>query len=80
MDIQAGRCAQVFEQSAVFNLPSLVVHVLTMSKMTRTDMVREITLIVIQTDGVFKPQSNKTDKSFQIVAKGMQALGVLFQV
>jgi hypothetical protein len=51
-----------------------------MSKMTRTDMVREITLIVIQTDGVFKPQSNKTDKSFQIVAKGMQALGVLSQV
>jgi len=36
-------------------LPSLFVHVLTMSKITRTDMVREITLIVIQTDGVFKP-------------------------
>jgi hypothetical protein len=42
-----------------------------MSKMTRTDMVREITLIVIQTDGFFKPKSNKTNKSFQVIAKGM---------
>lgn len=51
-----------------------------MSNVTRTDVVREINLIVIQTDGLFKQKSNKTDKSFQVVAKAMQMLDLSFQV
>jgi hypothetical protein len=47
---------------------------------TGTDVVREINLIVIQTNDLFKQKSNKTDKSFQIVAKAMQLLGLLVQV
>jgi hypothetical protein len=51
-----------------------------MSKVTRTDVVREINLIVIQTDGHFKQKSNKTNKSFQLVAKAMQVLDLSIQV
>jgi hypothetical protein len=49
-------------------------------QMSRTDVVLEISLIVIQTDGLFKQKPTKTDKSFQIVAKAMQLLGLLIQV
>ncbi len=49
-------------------------------QMSRTDVVLEISLIVIQTDGLFKQKPTKTDKSFQIVAKAMQLLGLLVQV
>jgi hypothetical protein len=49
-------------------------------QMSRTDVVLEISLIVIQTDGPFKQKPTKTDKSFQIVAKATQLLGLLVQV
>jgi hypothetical protein len=49
-------------------------------QMSHTDVVLEISLIVIQTDGLFKQKPTKTDKSFQIVAKAMQLLGLLIQV
>jgi hypothetical protein len=80
MDVHASRCAQIFEQSAVFCLPNGVVHVVTMSKVTRTDAVREITLIVIQTDSRFKQKPDKTNKSFQCVAKALQVMDLSFQV
>ncbi len=51
-----------------------------MSKVTRTDAVREITLIVIQTDSRFKQKPDKTNKSFQAVAKAMQVMDLSFQV
>jgi len=44
----------------------------------RTDVVREINLIVIQAVGQFKQKTNKTNKIFQLVAKTMQVLGRLF--
>jgi hypothetical protein len=51
-----------------------------MSKVTRTEAVREINLIVIQTDRRFKQKPDKTDKSFQVVAKALQVLDISFQV
>lgn len=51
-----------------------------MSKVTRTDRVREINLIVIQTVDVFKKKPIKTNKSFQVVVKAIQLLNLSFQV
>jgi hypothetical protein len=49
-------------------------------QMSRTDVVLEISLIVIQTEGLFKQKPTKTDKSFQIVANAMLVLTWLVQV
>jgi hypothetical protein len=50
------------------------------SKVTRTDVVREISLIVIQIMDAFKKKPIKTNKSFQAVVKAMQLLDLSFQV